>query len=411
MTREDALVVGAGLSGLATAWYLTEAGARVRVVDALPGPGGLMQTRHMPEGLVEPAARSFIWTDRVGALFASAGLEPQFAQDQSKRRFIYRGGRPRRMPLGPIELTRTATRVGVAWATRQMKPRSDESVAAWANRVLGPAAATWLIAPVYQGIYASPTSELSARAILGGARLHGRLAAPPGGMGELFDRLRAKLIERGATFEFGARLDVLRDLRTAGTATQSTPAPTVICTDAPAAGRLLAPHAPKLAAAIARIRMTSLLSVTAFYAPRSDDTCGFGILFPRNTGITALGVLFNSDMFRGRSDRRSETWIYGDQSADVMARVQASHVSILREDRRALTGRDDEPAAVYATPQIARLPIYDAAVLEVKERVGDLPPWLGVCGNYLGRLGVSAIVDIAHETATRLSGSSNVERR
>jgi phytoene dehydrogenase-like protein len=104
MTREDALVVGAGLSGLATAWYLAETGARVRVIDALPGPGGLMQTRRMPEGMVEPAARSFIWTDRVGALFAAAGIEPQFAQDQSKRRFIHRGGRPRRMPLGPLEL-------------------------------------------------------------------------------------------------------------------------------------------------------------------------------------------------------------------------------------------------------------------------------------------------------------------
>jgi oxygen-dependent protoporphyrinogen oxidase len=354
----------------------------------------------MSEGLDEPAARSFIWTDRIGALFASAGIEPQFAQDQSKRRYIYRGGRPRRMPLGPLELTRTAARAGVAWATRQMKPRSDESVAAWANRVMGPAAAEWVIAPVYQGIYASPTADLSARAIFGAARLRGRLAAPPGGMGDLFDRLRARLIERGAAFEFGARLDDLRDRRTA--AAGSTPALTVICTDAPAAARLLDPHAPKLAAAIARIRMTSLLSVTAFYPDHANDTRGFGILFPRNAGITALGVLFNSDMFAGRGDRRSETWIYGDQSAGVMAQVQASFLSILRQDRRALTGRDDEPAAVYATPQIARLPIYDAAVLEVKERLGDLPPGLGLCGNYLGRLGVSAIADIAHETAARL---------
>jgi len=403
MTGKDALVIGAGLSGLATAWYLTETGARVRVLDALPGPGGLMQTQRMPEGLVESAARSFIWTDRVGALFAAAGLEPQFARDQSKRRFIYRGGRPRRMPLGPLELARTAARAGAAWATRQMKPRPDESVAAWANRVMGPAAAEWVIAPVYQGIYASPTAELSAQAIFGAARLRGRLAAPPGGMGELFDRLRARLIERGATFEFSARLDDLDDLRDRHTAaTGSTPPLTVICTDAPAAARLLVPHAPQLAAAIARIRMTSLLSVTAFYPPHADDTCGFGILFPRNTGVTALGVLFNSDMFAGRSDRRSETWIYGDRSPDVIAQIQAASASILRQDRRALTGRDVEPSAMYATPHVARLPIYDAAVLEVKERLGDLPPWLGLCGNYLGRLGVSAIVDIAHETAARI---------
>src|SRR5579871_3865150 len=103
MPHRDAIVVGAGLSGLATAWYLTEAGATVRVIEATPAIGGLIRTSRRQEGIVETAARSFIWTPRVQSLFSSAGITPMFARDQSKRRFIFRKSQPRRWPLGPIE--------------------------------------------------------------------------------------------------------------------------------------------------------------------------------------------------------------------------------------------------------------------------------------------------------------------
>ena len=66
-------VIGAGLSGLSTAWYLAEAGARVRVIEASRRPGGLIQTSRVPDGLVEEAARAFTWSDRTAALFREIG--------------------------------------------------------------------------------------------------------------------------------------------------------------------------------------------------------------------------------------------------------------------------------------------------------------------------------------------------
>jgi len=391
----DAIVVGAGLSGLTTAWYLAEAGARVRIVEAAAAPGGLIRTSRRAEGVVETAARGFIWTDRVAALFAAVGIAPMFSRDSSKRRFIFRNGLPRRWPLGPFETINLAAHGALAAVSGGFKPRAGETVAAWANRSMGSGAANWLIAPAMQGIYASPTDQLSAQAVFGGGRLRGRLAAPPGGMAELFDRIRIGLIERKATFEFGASVSELA-------AVNPDRVPMAICTEAASAAPLVAPHAPRLAEAIARIRMTSLLSVTAFYPESRDDVSGFGVLFPRPSGIKALGVLFNSDMFDDRSSMRSETWIYGDQSADVVVKIQQSLASTLRHDRLAASRRDTEPTAVYPTPQIARLPIYDERVLDVAARLGDLPPWMGLCGNYLGKLGVSAIVETAYKTAKRL---------
>jgi protoporphyrinogen oxidase len=90
-------VIGAGLSGLATAWYLAEAGGAVHVTEAASGPGGLIQTRHVPEGMVEAAARGFTGSERVSQLFEAAGVSACPAREQSARRYIFRGRRPRKI--------------------------------------------------------------------------------------------------------------------------------------------------------------------------------------------------------------------------------------------------------------------------------------------------------------------------
>ncbi len=328
MKPETVLVVGAGLSGLATAWYLTDAGRAVHVVESAGDPGGLIHTRHVPEGLVETAARGFTWTPRMEALFRAAGVATSFARDESKRRYIFRGGRARRWPLGPIETAGAAARFGRAWVRRRARPGKTETVAAWATRVLGASAATWVIAPALQGIYASPPDALSAHAIFGKrGPARGKLVAPPNGMGELIDALYQGLRARGVTFDFGAPVDRIDAAQ-----------PTVICTNAPAAARLLAPGAPELSAAIQRIRMVSLVTITAFFAPRPDDLRGFGVLFPRTSGVRALGVLFNADIFSGRSALRSETWIYGDRSAAALPKDDADAASQVVADRTGTGG-------------------------------------------------------------------------
>lgn len=387
-------VIGAGLSGLATAWYLTEAGARVRVFEAAPHAGGLIQTRRVPEGLVETAARGFMWSDRTGALFSAAGVRPCFAQQQSKRRYIFRDGRARRWPLTPLETAGVAARVSRAWVGRAVRPRRTETVDAWGRRVLGPSATNWLIAPALQGIYASPPEALSAFAIFGRkGSARGRLAAPPEGMGELMNRLHEGLRTRGASFEFGAAISEIDPA-----------VPTVICTNAPAASHLLARRAPELAAALGRIRMVSLVTVTAFFPPHPDDLRGFGVLFPRSSGVEALGVLFNAEVFPARSALRSETWIYGSLSRAGVPLTDADVDRRLTADRAVLTGRTMKPIAMYVTPQIEALPVYDSAILAAEAALDRLPAGLAVTGNYLGRLGVSHLLEGAAEAAARLLG-------
>jgi protoporphyrinogen oxidase len=150
--------------------------------------------------------------------------------------------------------------------------------------------------------------------------------------------------------------------------------------------------------------MTSLVAVTAFFEPHDDDLRGFGILFPRGAGIDALGAMFNAEMFPGRSALRSETWIYGSLSAESLPSHDEGAVARVIADRRVLTRRQATPESSYVASQLNSLPVYDHAVVDAQAALGGLPSRVAIAGNYLGRLGVSHLLDGAAEAAARLMG-------
>jgi len=389
MTR--ARVVGAGLSGLSAAWFLARQGVAVEVIDAAPVPGGFIQTIALPQGPVETGANGFVWAPVVERLFADLAIEPMFAREVSRRRYIFRGGRPRRWPLTARETAATIGRFGGSWLQRRVQPEPGESVAAWGDRVLGRAATTWALAPALQGIYGAPAEVLSAGAIgIARRRERVRLAAPRDGMGAVIAALQRELAVRGVPMTLGQPVRAL-----------DPGVPTLVCTGADAAAPLVAPHHPRLGRAAARIRRAPLVTATAFFEPREDDLRGFGVLFPRGTA-RALGVLFNTEIFEHRGLLRSERWIYGDAA---LAGAPAGEIEdAIQTDRQLLTGRRDTPIAMHALGWPAALPIYDEAVVEAAAASATLPPWLGVCGNYLGRIGVSALVERAEGEAARVAG-------
>ena len=389
---KSARVVGAGLSGLAAAACLLDRGLQVEVIEASSAPGGLIGTRHTQHGLVERAANAFVWTETTARWFTRLGISPEFPLPSARSRYIYRDGRPRRWPLHAGETAAMAACLARAYVTRGFHPRNAESVADFTTRVAGRAAARWLAGPAMQGIYATTADRISAAAIFGRRRRgRGRSASPPGGMGEFIGRLYTDLCRRGAVFSFGTHLRALDPT-----------IPTVVCTNAAAAAILVKPHAPHVGARLERIEMTGVESVTAFYEPHAADDSGFGVLFPRGTGVQALGVLFNASIFRGRSRLRSETWIYP-ASTEVAASPAEDRVA---SDRRALTGRHGQPLSLHAARWPAALPVYDDAVLEAGRAAAELPAWLTLSGNYLGQIGVSALLARAEDTAALLASNA-----
>src|SRR5207302_4994344 len=67
-------VVGAGFSGLVTAYLLSKAGRAVRVVEKRSRAGGLISTIKTEHGLIETAANGILNSARVEAMCADIGV-------------------------------------------------------------------------------------------------------------------------------------------------------------------------------------------------------------------------------------------------------------------------------------------------------------------------------------------------
>lgn len=388
-------VIGAGLSGLVAAWHLAEHDYSVTVFDGASGPGGLIQTHATEHGLVETGANAFVRDPDVDRWFARLGIEPLAPRRTSRRRYIFRDGRPRRWPLKLEESAGFAASLARAAIARQFPARHDESMGEWGRRVVGPAATQWLIEPAMQGIYATRADELSAP-VLFNARRRGRreMVAPPQGMGDFAARLHARLAARGVCFKFNSAVDTI-----------DSGVPTIIATSAAAAAGLLRDSFPDVAAALQRVRAASLTTVTMFFESHPEDRHGFGVLFPESSGVSALGVLFNADIFEGRSEVRSETWIVGDRGRGLSALPEAQLLEMLAADRKVLCGRHAAPLSWHVTRWPQAIPVYDGAIAAVKSAVDALPAGIAVTGNYLGRIGVAALLELSRVAADRIAAA------
>ena len=388
----DAHVIGAGLSGLASAWHLADRGCAVTVFEAAAAPGGSIRTHHTPHGLVETGANAFVRDDRVAAWFSRLGLVALSPRRDSRRRYIFRDGKPRRWPLTAVESFGFGARLAQAAVARGFGARGGETMAAWGSRVLGPRATEFLLEPAMQGIYAAPARELSAATIFNGRRRGRRdLITPAEGMGAFATRLCERLVDRGVRVVFDHAVDVV-DARV----------PTIIATDASTAARLLEPVAPLVAHFASRIRVAPLVSITAFFNPDSRDQRGFGVLFPASAGVSSLGVLFNADTFDHRSALRSETWIVGDRGRGLASQDDAGLRNMVLADRFVLCGRHQQPLSVHISRWPRAIPVYDDAVAALQTGLADLPATVGLAGNYLGRIGVAALLEGAERAVARV---------
>jgi protoporphyrinogen/coproporphyrinogen III oxidase len=387
-------VVGAGFSGLVTAYYLARDGFKVRICEQSSRAGGLIKTIQTPHGLVETAANGLLNSARLEALCADIGVPLLPTRRDGRRRFVFRG-QPRQLPLNVSDLLNLGVRLA-ANAT-SLRPRQFETIAEWGSRVLGKGATNYLLVPALSGIYAGDPERLSASLIFCRAPLPDHLrtnrparakvrgtVAPPHGMQQLIDGLADYLKRAGVEFVFNQRAQAEAN------------EPTAVCLSARSAAEFLADIAPEVSESLRRIEMLSLVTATSFYAPDAARLKGFGCLFPRDQGFRARGVLFNDCIFEGRGPAHSETWIFGGApDPEVVNLTDRELAQLIADERKRFFGANDPSLEVEIIRWPNALPHYSIELERILTTLASPPPNIALVGNYLGRIGLGKILERA----------------
>jgi oxygen-dependent protoporphyrinogen oxidase len=385
-------VVGGGFSGLVTAYYLAQKGVSVTLVEKQDRLGGLLGTLKTEQGPVELAASGIRSSARLEALCEDLRLPLLTTRKESRKRFLFRD-KPRQWPLGPIDTLELGARVTGSLVTGNVRPKNDETIDHWSRRVLGGGAAHYIVGAALQGIYAGDPKQLSAGLILGKKQKPAKgalkgLVAPPQGMSQLVDALEHKLLSLGV------------EIRKGVSATDDLSGTVVVCTSARDAAGLIRRRAPHAAKILDQVEMLPLLRVTAFYPASENTVGGFGILFPRGEGVTALGVLFNTNIFPDRGLGHSESWILGGaQHPEVLDLDDDALFDLVARDRQRVYGRSARPLAIYPQRWPVALPHYDVKLEQLLRSGISMPKDTFLAGNYLRGIGLPMLMEKAWEVA------------
>lgn len=167
-------IIGAGISGLATAWQLHQAGNDCTVLESGERIGGSIRSHQRDGFLMEAGPNSIqINSAEIAAFLDSIpDLKSQMIECEAaaQKRFLVRAGRVLSVPMGPLQaLTTPLWSLGAKLRLLKepfVKPLSgekEESVADFVRRRLGDEFYNYAINPLVGGIYAGRPEALSLR--------------------------------------------------------------------------------------------------------------------------------------------------------------------------------------------------------------------------------------------------------
>jgi len=380
----EIIIIGAGISGLASAWFLKQRGHQVQILEAGAQPGGCLRSEQSDGFLVEAGPNSTLDRgDALGELVQALGLEQEMleANRAARRRYILKDNRPVPLPGGPVAFFKTPLFSTDAKLRLLLEPfhgraTKEESVAEFVRRRLGHEFLDWAVDPFISGVYAGDAEALSVRAAT--ARIYA-LEAEYGSLilGAIMRMIRGRRsgpapsgrlisFRRGMQSLPNAIADALGDavhLQHAATHLSQSPGGrwsvrandmdysadhVVLAAPAYHAAELLASLDATMADSLSRIAYPPVASIALGFARNrvAHPLDGFGMLIPRCTGLQTLGVLFSSTLFPGRAPDHTvllTAFIGGARNTKITDREDTALATHVLQDLRPSLGIQGEP--------------------------------------------------------------------
>jgi oxygen-dependent protoporphyrinogen oxidase len=454
------IIIGGGISGLATAYYLSKGGATSTIIESRPRLGGVIQTEKIQGCTIEAGPDSFLSVKPAAMdLIGELGLRDDVigSNDHLRITYVRKGGKlvplpdglmmmvpTKILPLLTTGLLSTATKIRMGMEllrAPKMRP-GDESVADFVREHYGQEAVDYLAEPLLSGIYGGDPRELSVSAVLPrfvelaakyGSLTRGVLAsraqAPKsqtpaplfrtlkGGLGQLVDAVSAaihgKVDVRQARAESVERTAAGFRVRLDGEWLETDRL--VVACEAHSGASLLQPVDTRLSELMGKVAYSSSMTVAVGFdaADFASPPSGFGFLVPKKerrrlVACTWIGTKFPYRVPEGKIVARC--FLGGTEDAGVLGESDEAVTAVVTQELREIAGVTAPPRFT----RIARWPRsmaqytvgHPARQAELEARLAQIPG-LYVAGNAYQGIGIPDCIRMGKAAAEKILSASS----
>ena len=446
------VIIGGGISGLSTAYYLAKGGAASTILESRPRLGGVIRTEHLEGCTLEAGPDSFLAIKPAALeLIGELGLKNEVigSNDHLRVTFVRKNGRLVALPDGlmmmvPTRILPLITTGLLSWGTklrmgiellRAPKPRqADESVSDFVEEHYGREAVEYLAEPLLSGVYGGNPDEMSVNSVLPrfvelanryGSLTRGVLverakaaknpraagASPlfktlKGGLGQMVDRAaeairgkaeviqgRAETVERSGS---GFRIKMNGDWLEAGAV--------VAACEAHSASTLLSPVDARLGELLGVVPYTSSITVALGFASAdfAHPPVGFGFLVPKKerrrlVACTWVGTKFSYRIPEGKVVARCVLTTSEENDATIIA--------LAAQELREIAGSPATPRFAHVARWPRSMAQYAVGhglrLAELESRVAAIPG-LHLAGNAYTGIGIPDCIRMGKTAAEKI---------
>lgn len=443
----ETCIIGAGITGLATAWQLQRQGHNCIVLESGAQVGGAMQSIRRDGYLAEEGPNSIQLASSAveDFLFSIPGVESALieAKPSANKRYIVRHARTHAVPMNPLQAITTPL-WSLGGKLRVLKepfiaaapPEPDQSVADFVTRRLGRELYDYAINPLVGGIYAGKPEDLSLR--YGFPKLYALEQTHGGLIRGAFAKMKAakrdpspSIRKRIVSFKQGIHQLPQLIANALGSSVQTD----VSIESIRQIGDTWAVRWNGQAQAFKRIILTvpahalaKLPFETALTLPRIEyppvsvislgyrDSAirhpmdGFGALVPARENMNILGALFPSAIFPDRAPAGHQlitVFVGGTRSPQLSTPDTDTLLAHIRPDLNQLLGIDDAPSFIHHKHWPLAIPQYKLGyekVLRAIDTIEQQHSGLHLAGNYRTGISLTYCLENAISSPERLFG-------